>query len=81
VRWDFDGNGKPDLKPGVTTDTPQESDYVSDLNPTISVREVGHKVTLWYTDPVFGDTVEIAKVVHKEPGQPGQPGSPAGGAR
>jgi NADH-quinone oxidoreductase subunit L len=90
VRWDFDGNGKPDLKPGASTDHPQESDYVSDLNPTVSTREVGYNVTLWYTDPVFGDTVKIVKAVDKTPKPTANPAAgptanptanPTGGAR
>lgn len=65
LRWDLDGNGKPDLDPDAATDAPDTERYLSDPNPTMAAREVGHQVTLWYTDPVFGDTVSFTRVVTK----------------
>ena len=66
MRWDLDGNGAPDLKPGVRTDEPGDDDYLSDPNPSISIIDVGHKVTLWYTDPVYGDTVSVTRKVDRD---------------
>lgn len=74
LRWDLDGNGKPDLKPGVVTATPQPDDYLSEPEPTVALRDVGPKVTLWYTDPVFHKTVEITRRIDKTAVSPAQGG-------
>ena len=79
IRWDLDGNGTADLKPGVRTDDPKDEDYLSDPNPSRAAVEVGHKVTLWYTDPVFGDTVSVTRVVEKRQAVRGQ--TPQGGGK
>ncbi len=76
IRWDLDGNGQPDLKPGVSADSASHDDdhggghgdhdadiYIDDLVVTIDIREVGTEVTLWYTDPIFGNTVEVVKPI------------------
>jgi NADH-quinone oxidoreductase subunit L len=78
VRWDIDGNGQPDLRPGVAhTADPKDEDFLSDAELQVRAGAVGRSVTLWYTDPVFGDTVKVVKTIDNT----ANTASPAGGAK
>src|SRR5690606_33546874 len=74
IRWDLDGNGKPDVKPSPVASPHGDTQYLADPVVSISARDAGDKVTLWYTDPVFGDTIEVVKTIVKD-------GSQAGGSK
>ena len=66
LRWDLDGNGKPDVKVGVVTSAPADADFLGDAIVEIDAREVGSRVTFWYTDPVFGKTTKVVKTIREE---------------
>ena len=55
LRWDLDGNGRPDLgKDGKVLDT---------ADVRIRAGEVGSHVTLWIDDPITQKTIEITREV------------------
>ncbi|WP_428262307.1 NADH-quinone oxidoreductase subunit L [Haliangium sp.] len=63
IRWDLDGDGAPDLMPGIDRASAGDADYLDDVSVEIDLQEVGGQVTLWYTDPVFGTTRTVVKPI------------------
>jgi len=58
LRWDLDGNGKPDTDPS--------GNLIEDRVVRIRAGEVGTHVTLWIEDPITRKTVHVTRAIREE---------------